>query len=498
MPKPFVRRLRLGRPHQHEPRRRRHGRQPASQAATASERRRATAATRELAYQFTAGVLAPRAARSPPSLCPTVNSYKRLLPGGLHERDLVGAGLPGLRAQQPHADVPAAHEPALPGAAHRRQRLQLLPRDGARARRRPGRASAPARPGRPGQRRHLHGRRRGARRGAGSHRLPRNLGEALDAFERRLAGQETFGDEFHATFVAYKRAEWDEYNTVVGEWEREQYLHSVVMEPTTSDDAEPSSANQEAFARLTSADPVLVDIRPARRGRPGHDRRRRSSPRAPRCAWERVHGGQRRAMIYGAVYEGLAADRRKPTRQARRRRASGSAPATTTAASGRWPASTPPRCRSSWWRTRRYGNRGFCNFYEGESRRRLNYGVYDDEVAARPATSSSTALAPVLRDAVLRRSGGIPLKPMIRRALHMGDELHSRNTAGDPAASPASCSARMLLELAGDGWRRRGAATTLAFLRRERLLLPAPVDGGGEGDGRRRRTASPARAWSPR
>src|SRR6185295_8994630 len=37
-------------------------------------------------------------------------------------------------------------------------------------------------------------------------------------------------------------------------------------------------------------------------------------------------------------------------------------------------------------------------------------------------------VAPILAEAV-RRAGGVPLKPIMRRALHMGDELHSRNTA---------------------------------------------------------------------
>ena len=30
---------------------------------------------------------------------------------------------------------------------------------------------------------------------------------------------------------------------------------------------------------------------------------------------------------------------------------------------------------------------------------------------------------------MVRAAGGIPLKPLIGRALRMGDELHSRNTA---------------------------------------------------------------------
>ncbi len=60
---------------------------------------------------------------------------------------------------------------------------------------------------------------------AGVDRLPQNLGEAMDALERDELIREVLGSEFHASFLAAKRAEWRMYNTVVGEWEREQYLH---------------------------------------------------------------------------------------------------------------------------------------------------------------------------------------------------------------------------------------------------------------------------------
>src|SRR5207244_10378059 len=73
------------------------------------------------------------------------------------------------------------------------------------------------------------------------------------------------------------------------------------------------------------------------------------------------------------------------------------------------------------------GTRGFCNFYEGESRRRLNYGAYGDDVRER-LLFIQEVLAPVVGTAV-RAAGGIPLRPIMERALHMGDELHSRNTA---------------------------------------------------------------------
>jgi glutamine synthetase len=59
---------------------------------------------------------------------------------------------------------------------------------------------------------------------AGVHRLPRTLGEACDALERDELARDVLGEAFHASFLAYKREEWRQYNTVVSAWERDQYL----------------------------------------------------------------------------------------------------------------------------------------------------------------------------------------------------------------------------------------------------------------------------------
>jgi hypothetical protein len=75
-----------------------------------------------------------------------------------------------------------------------------------------------------------------------------------------------------------------------------------------------------------------------------------------------------------------------------------------------------------------HGNRAFCNFFEGPSPKRLNYGVYDDEVSQSLALVE-TLIAPVIGAAIRRSDGGIALRPIIRSALNMGDELHSRNSA---------------------------------------------------------------------
>jgi glutamine synthetase len=176
-----------------------------------------------LAYQFTAGVL-----RHAPAItavaCPTVNSYKRLLPVGLldsitwapvyqayghNNRTLMcrlpmnrrctelriadsaanfylvmgltlAAGLEGIRQGLDPGEPVNVDTYSIPDA-------QLAAR--------------------------------------GVRRLPRNLGAAVDAFEHDQLARATFGDEFHASFVELKRGEWEAYSTVISEWEREQYLH---------------------------------------------------------------------------------------------------------------------------------------------------------------------------------------------------------------------------------------------------------------------------------
>ena len=55
--------------------------------------------------------------------------------------------------------------------------------------------------------------------------LERLTKQAIEAFERDELAKATFGDSFHASYVAYKRAEWNDYCLHVSEWERERYLH---------------------------------------------------------------------------------------------------------------------------------------------------------------------------------------------------------------------------------------------------------------------------------
>jgi hypothetical protein len=185
------------------------------------------------------------------------------------------------------------------------------------------------------------------------------------------------------------------------------------------------AANREAVERLCVSDPVLVDILPALEALPGMTRTTilTSGPPLP---WDAYAGGQRHAILGGALFEGLARTREEAEARLRsgQIRVDGChAYRCVGSLAGIYTASMPVFVVEN----RRFGNRGCCNMYEGTNPRRLNYGVYDEGVRER-LLFVQDVVAPVLREAV-RRAGGVPLKPIMQRALHMGDELHSRNTA---------------------------------------------------------------------
>jgi hypothetical protein len=215
-------------------------------------------------------------------------------------------------------------------------------------------------------------------------------------------------------------------------------------------------ANELAHRRLCEAEPVLRDVLPALEAVPGMDPNLilTSGPALP---FEEYIGGQRNAVIYGAMYEGLADD----YEHAEQLLKSGSIRVGAChdygcvgSVAGIYTASMPVFVVEN----TAHGNTGYCNFYEGESRKRLNYGFYDDDVRDQLRLIDNE-IAPVIGQAV-RQSGGIPLKPLMRRALHMGDELHSRNTAATLLFGRALFSA--LLDLAGT--KRAQVDRTLDFL----------------------------------
>lgn len=183
--------------------------------------------------------------------------------------------------------------------------------------------------------------------------------------------------------------------------------------------------NSEAVDRMCAADPVVVDVRPAAEVMPGYAASLVLTSGAP-LPWPEYAGGQRDAIIGGVLFEGLAATRQEAIAaldagevqvgSCHDHGAVGSL-------AGIYTASMPVFVVQD----RTHGNHAFCNFYEGKDPRRLNYGCYDEGVHER-LLHVNTVYAPVVGEAI-RRAGGVPLKPLIAKALRMGDECHSRNSA---------------------------------------------------------------------
>ena len=54
--------------------------------------------------------------------------------------------------------------------------------------------------------------------------LPRDLGEAVEAFAADPLARSVFGERMHASWVDFKRSEWREYCRHVSDWEVKRYL----------------------------------------------------------------------------------------------------------------------------------------------------------------------------------------------------------------------------------------------------------------------------------
>jgi glutamine synthetase len=198
-----------------------HGERPGPGAAdlTAAPR---DAAYGPVAYQFTAGVLAHGAALMA-VLSPTVNSYKRLMPRGLMQEI---SWAPVFQAWGYNNRTLMCRLPI------NRRCLEVRSADSAvnfyLA------AALVLAAGLDGIRRELkppdpvntdtYMMTEAELAALGVRRLPRTLGDAIAAFEDSEFTAKVLGSELHATYAKLRREEWQEYNTVVSDWELNRYL----------------------------------------------------------------------------------------------------------------------------------------------------------------------------------------------------------------------------------------------------------------------------------
>ena len=183
-------------------------------------------------------------------------------------------------------------------------------------------------------------------------------------------------------------------------------------------------ANKEAFKRLLSGDPVLVDVVTASEAIPNL-KDRMILHAGPPIEWDTMCGPMRGAVTGIAVFEGWA-----PDLEAAEKMATEGAfefhPNHDFDAVGPMTGLTTISQPLLVVENRTFGNRANCAINEGLGKV-MRFGGNDDEVLDRLRWIRDE-FGPALAVAV-RKTGGVPLKSMVARGLTMGDEMHQRNVA---------------------------------------------------------------------
>jgi len=183
------------------------------------------------------------------------------------------------------------------------------------------------------------------------------------------------------------------------------------------------AANERALACLTSAQPVLVDCRPAREAL-GLDEHTvlHSGPPLP---WERACPTMQAAILCAVRYEGWAADDAAARRLVESGRVTLS-PCHHAGAAGPMTGIITASMPVFVVVNRQGGHRAHATVNEGLGKV-LRFGANDASVLARLDWLAREA-GPLL-GAALRSAGGLDLRALMAQALRMGDEMHQRNIA---------------------------------------------------------------------
>lgn len=183
-------------------------------------------------------------------------------------------------------------------------------------------------------------------------------------------------------------------------------------------------ANKTAFEKMTTAQPVLVDIARAKDAIKGMTEETVLHA-GPPISWNKMCGPVRGAVIGALIYEGLAKDESEAEGIA----GSGKikfAPCHHYGAVGPMAGIISASMYVFVVKNETGGNLAYSTLNEGLGKV-LRFGANSSEVIAR-LKWMETVLAPALAKAV-KISGGINIKSLTAQALMMGDECHNRNIA---------------------------------------------------------------------
>jgi len=227
-------------------------------------------------------------------------------------------------------------------------------------------------------------------------------------------------------------------------------LASLVANPAVDE------ANTQAYARYLAAQPRLADLVLAREAIAGlGDAQRRILHSGPPIDWADMCGPQRGAITGAILYEGWA----DSLESAERLAGSGSIaldPCHEHDAVGPMAGIISPSMPVWVVENAEHGNRAYCNLNEGLGKV-LRFGANSPEVLDKLRWLGTEFFA-VMQPAV-RRLEDADLKPLMAQALHMGDELHNRNSAAS-----ALLFKRLTLALLGSDADRCAIERSLRFV----------------------------------
>lgn len=187
-----------------------------------------------------------------------------------------------------------------------------------------------------------------------------------------------------------------------------------------------NAANQEAFNRITQAQPILTGYAQAKDIIPGMNGKMLLHA-GPPIVWENMNGPMRGAITGAIVFEGWAKD----LKEAEELAASGEvnfSPCHEHQAVGSMTGITSPSMYVHVVENKTHGNIAFTNLSE-QLAKILRMGANDQSVIDR-LNWMRDVFGPILAQAMTHCEEGIDLRLMLAQALHMGDECHNRNVAG--------------------------------------------------------------------
>lgn len=181
-------------------------------------------------------------------------------------------------------------------------------------------------------------------------------------------------------------------------------------------------ANNKALERMRLSRPILVDIKRAKDILP---KMKKNSifHAGPPIDWNKMCGPMRGAIVGTMLFEGLAATWNDAVRLIKKGGIDFSSNHDHDAV-GPMAGVISPSLPILVVKDLSNGKTCYARFVEN----RVQFGLFDQE-SVNVLSFWSEKLSPLLGKAI-RKSKGIDLKPMMARALHMGDELHNRPAAG--------------------------------------------------------------------